>query len=322
MDDGLCRPEPDRNGMDCTGGPRSGSLAGWPGSGQRCGPRNSGRPSGTGSVAQEDAVSTIVIWFSDHPPSSLVKLLRTAAGSRWAIATWEKLAKELKDEGTWYGEYRHHAIMMQGKSSSIDHLCIDVKAFTTWATAWRATPTRSKKTSTRFSIGGDTERAPGKKTSRSGPAIRPSVVHGCRPWWTGTAAITGPRGHPPPGAHTRNRNGRRGSGHGPGLGQPRTRGNSSVTSGFTSSRISRRQWRLQKVRGQTAAAQGPAETAQAEHRREDLNPWHRARLGQCPTTRRGARTPQPRPPDGHWCQDHNFGNGDGRTGRSVPNAGA
>jgi len=47
--------------------------------------------------AQEDNVATWLDWFDDHPGSALVWLLRSAAGCRWVIATWERLAKELQD---------------------------------------------------------------------------------------------------------------------------------------------------------------------------------------------------------------------------------
>jgi len=83
--------------------------------------------------AQEDNVATWLDRFNDHPPSALVGLLRSASGCRWAIATLERLARELREEGTWYGGSRHDAVLIQGKSPCIDQLYFDLEAFTTWA---------------------------------------------------------------------------------------------------------------------------------------------------------------------------------------------
>jgi len=83
--------------------------------------------------AQEDDVATWLDRFNVHPPSALVGLLRSASGCRWAIATWERLARELQEEGTWYGDSRHEAVQIQGKSACIDQLYFDLEAFTTWA---------------------------------------------------------------------------------------------------------------------------------------------------------------------------------------------
>jgi len=83
--------------------------------------------------AQEDNVQTWLDRFDDNPRTALVGLLRSAAGCRWAIATWERLAQELRDEGTWYGLSRHDAVRIQGKSAFIDDLYFDIEAFSTWA---------------------------------------------------------------------------------------------------------------------------------------------------------------------------------------------
>jgi len=83
--------------------------------------------------AQEDNVATWLDRFNDHPPSALVGLLRSASGCRKAIATLERLALELRDEGTWYGLSRHDAVLIQGKSACIDELYFSLEAFTTWA---------------------------------------------------------------------------------------------------------------------------------------------------------------------------------------------
>jgi hypothetical protein len=83
--------------------------------------------------AQEDDVATWLDRFNASPGSALVGLLRSASGCRWAIATWERLAQELRDEGTWYGGSRLDAVQIQGKSACIEHLHYSLEAFTTWA---------------------------------------------------------------------------------------------------------------------------------------------------------------------------------------------
>ena len=82
--------------------------------------------------AQEDTVAYWVDQFSDHPPSALVGLLRSAAGCRWAIDYWTKLAQQLKDDGTWYGEFRVGAIQLQGESACLDQLFLSETAYLTW----------------------------------------------------------------------------------------------------------------------------------------------------------------------------------------------
>ena len=82
--------------------------------------------------AQEDTVAHYLGQFNLDAPSALVELLRWAAGCKWAIEFWELLARQLQEDGTWYGKYRLWAIQLQGKSARVDELYFSEEAYTTW----------------------------------------------------------------------------------------------------------------------------------------------------------------------------------------------
>jgi hypothetical protein len=89
---------------------------------------------------QEDTVAYWVGQFGNHAPSALVGLLRSAAGCRWAIDYWTKLAQQLEDDGTWYGEFRIGAIQLQGQSAYLDKLFVSETAYYTWLDCLGAQP--------------------------------------------------------------------------------------------------------------------------------------------------------------------------------------
>jgi hypothetical protein len=70
--------------------------------------------------------------FNTHPPTALVGLLRSAAGCRWAIAYWIKLAQELQDLGAWFGESRIAAIQLKGESACVHELFYSEEAYFIW----------------------------------------------------------------------------------------------------------------------------------------------------------------------------------------------
>jgi hypothetical protein len=89
---------------------------------------------------QEDTVTHWVRQFGKHAPSALVGLLRSAAGCRWAIDYWTKLDRQLKDNGTWLGEFRMGAIQLQGHSAYLDELFVSEDAYLTWLDCLGANP--------------------------------------------------------------------------------------------------------------------------------------------------------------------------------------
>jgi hypothetical protein len=89
---------------------------------------------------QENAVAYWVGQFGNHAPSALVGLLRSAAGCRWAIDYWTKLAQQLEDDGTWYGEFRIGAIQLQGQSAYLGQLFVSETAYYTWLDCLGAQP--------------------------------------------------------------------------------------------------------------------------------------------------------------------------------------
>ena len=82
--------------------------------------------------AEEDNVARCLDRFNNDPHAAQVELLRSAAACRWAIHFVELLARQLEDDGTWYGEYRMGAIQIQGKSACVHDLYYDEEAYTTW----------------------------------------------------------------------------------------------------------------------------------------------------------------------------------------------
>ena len=89
---------------------------------------------------QEDRVADWLDSFNDHCPSALVGLLRSAAGCRWAIDYWTKLAQALKDDGTWHGEFLVGSIQLQGLSACLDELFVSETAYLTWLDCLGAHP--------------------------------------------------------------------------------------------------------------------------------------------------------------------------------------
>jgi hypothetical protein len=89
---------------------------------------------------QDDDVAKCLHHFNVHCPSALVGLTRSAAGCRWAIAYFERLAALLVSEGTWYGDCRNGAIQLQGFSACINELYLSEEAYTTWIDCLAAQP--------------------------------------------------------------------------------------------------------------------------------------------------------------------------------------
>ena len=59
--------------------------------------------------------------------------------------TGSELARQLEEDGTWYGEYRIGAIQLQGKSACIDELYFSEAAFTTWIDCLACQPNPKQK---------------------------------------------------------------------------------------------------------------------------------------------------------------------------------
>ena len=95
--------------------------------------------------AQEDLVADWLDEFNHHCPSALVGLLRSAAGCRWALKFWSKLARLLAEDGTWFGAYRIGAIQLQGHSACLSELYYSEEAFTTWIDCLACQPNPKQK---------------------------------------------------------------------------------------------------------------------------------------------------------------------------------
>ena len=89
---------------------------------------------------QEDTVTHDLRLFNTDPGAGLVRLLRTAAGCRTAIATWEAMAKNLAENGTGYGEDKMCSIQLQGFSACINELVYSEDAYLTWVDCLAAQP--------------------------------------------------------------------------------------------------------------------------------------------------------------------------------------
>ena len=89
---------------------------------------------------QQDTVARDLHLFNTDPGAGLVRLLRTAAGCRTAIATWEAMAKNLAENNTWYGEDKMCSIQLQGFSACINELVYSEAAYLTWVDCLAAQP--------------------------------------------------------------------------------------------------------------------------------------------------------------------------------------
>ena len=80
---------------------------------------------------QQDEVEAYVEMLADRPARALAGLNRSAAGARYQIGRWERLAGILQVEGTWYGHDRDEATRLQGATPGLDHLAESEAAYAT-----------------------------------------------------------------------------------------------------------------------------------------------------------------------------------------------
>ena len=83
--------------------------------------------------------------FNESCAAGLRYVTRSAWGCRWAINEWEKLAKQLAEDGTWYGQSRLAAIQLQGVSACLPELYLSEEAYGTWRDCLVAQPNPKQK---------------------------------------------------------------------------------------------------------------------------------------------------------------------------------
>jgi hypothetical protein len=94
---------------------------------------------------QEDNVARCLLMFNESCEDGMRHLTRSAAGCRWAIAKWERLQKQLAEEGTWHFVHMIGAIQLQGVSACLDQLFFSEDAFMTWLDCLVAQPNAKQK---------------------------------------------------------------------------------------------------------------------------------------------------------------------------------
>jgi hypothetical protein len=90
--------------------------------------------------AQEQQVAACVALLPSDPVQALAGLNQTAAGTRYQIQRWERLEEILKVEGTWYGQDRDEAILLQGVRAGREHMAGSEAAYVTTLYCIHAAP--------------------------------------------------------------------------------------------------------------------------------------------------------------------------------------
>jgi hypothetical protein len=90
--------------------------------------------------AREDEVHHFARLLDTDPATAVLNLKRSAQGLRYLISRWERLARLLFEEGTWYGMDRNEAIQLQGYSPAVETIYFAQPAWETWRDCLAAQP--------------------------------------------------------------------------------------------------------------------------------------------------------------------------------------
>jgi hypothetical protein len=91
--------------------------------------------------AQEDEVERLYRTLDGDPRAAVAGLKRFSAGVRYLIESWERLGRQLEQDGTWYGNDRIEAIHLQGIwVVTVEDLYLSEPAYWTWVWCLAAQP--------------------------------------------------------------------------------------------------------------------------------------------------------------------------------------